>query len=79
MAKLTQCERILRHLDDFGSITSLEAVNEYGIMRLASRINDLKGMGYPILSERVTGKNRYNETTSYSIYRLANKEVNTNA
>lgn len=79
MAKLTQCERILRHLDDYGSITSLEAVNEYGIMRLASRINDLKGMGYPILSERVTGKNRYNETTSYSVYRLANKEVNINA
>lgn len=75
MAKLTQCERVLRHLEDFGSITSLEAVNEYGIMRLASRINDLKGMGYPISSERATGKNRYNETTSYSVYRLANKEV----
>ena len=72
MAKMTQCERILRHLEDFGSITSLEAVNEYGIMRLASRINDLKGMGYPILSERATGKNRYNETTSYSVYRLKN-------
>lgn len=79
MSKLTQCERIIRHLTDFGSITSLEAVNEYGIMRLASRINDLKGQGYPILSERVTGKNRYNETTSYSVYRLANKEVNINA
>ena len=72
MAKLTQCDRILRHLNDHGSITSLEAMSEYGIMRLASRINDLKGMGYPILSERVTGKNRYNETTSDSIYRLAN-------
>ena len=79
MAKLTQCERVLRHLEDYGSITSLEAVNEYGIMRLASRINDLRGMGYPILSERATGKNRYNETTSYSVYRLANKEVNINA
>ena len=74
MAKMTQCERILRHLNDHGSITSLEAMSEYGIMRLASRINDLKGMGYPILSERATGKNRYDETTSYSIYRLANKE-----
>ena len=73
MAKLTQCDRIIRHLNDHGSITSLEAMSEYGIMRLASRINDLKGMGYPILSERVTGKNRYNETTSYSIYRLANR------
>ena len=73
MAKLTQCDRIIRHLNDHGSITSLEAMSEYGIMRLASRINDLKGMGYPILSERMTGKNRYNETTSYSVYRLANK------
>ena len=79
MAKLTQCDRILRHLNDHGSITSLEAMSEYGIMRLASRITDLKGMGYPILSERVTGKNRYNETTSYSIYRLRNKEVTINA
>ena len=79
MAKLTQCQRIIRHLEDFGSITSLEAVTEYGIMRLASRINDLKGMGYPILSERATGKNRYEEPTSYSVYRLANKEANTNA
>ena len=79
MANMTQCERILRHMKDYGSITSLEAVTEYGIMRLASRINDLKRMGYPILSERATGKNRYNETTSYSVYRLANKEVNINA
>lgn len=79
MAKLTQCERILRHMKDYGSITSLEAVTDYGIMRLASRINDLKGMGYPIISERATGKNRYNETTSYSVYRLANKEVTINA
>ena len=79
MAKLTQCDRILRHLEDFGSITSLEAVTEYGIMRLASRINDLKAQGIPIVSERATGKNRYEEPTSYSVYRLANKEVNINA
>ena len=79
MAKLTQCERVLRHLEDFGSITSLEAMSEYGIMRLASRISDLKDQGHAIVSERVTGKNRYDETTSYSVYRLANKEVATNA
>ena len=79
MAKMTQCDRILRHLNDHGSITSLEAMSEYGIMRLASRINDLKGMGYPILSERATGKNRYDEPTSYSIYRLADNEAMNNA
>ena len=71
MAKLTQCDRILRHMKDFGSITSLEAMTEYGIMRLASRINDLRAQGYAIVSERATGKNRYEEPTSYSVYRLA--------
>lgn len=39
--KVTQCDRILRHLRDYGSITGAEAVSEYGIYRLASRITDL--------------------------------------
>lgn len=68
--KPTQCERILRHLRDFGSITSMEAITEYGILRLASRINDLKGQGYNISAERGKGKNRYGEPTSFAVYRL---------
>ena len=75
MAKMTQCDRVLRHLEDFGSITSLEAMSEYGIMRLASRIADLKGQGYPIVSERATGKNRYDEPTSYCVYRLRKPQI----
>lgn len=71
---MTQCERILRHLKDYGSITSMTAITEYGILRLASRINDLKRMGYPIISETKTGKNRYNEATHYKVYKLAEKE-----
>lgn len=69
--KITQCERILRHLKDFGSITSLEAIQEYGILRLASRINDLKQQGYYISAERGSGKNRYGEATHFTVYRLA--------
>lgn len=72
--KTTQCDRILRHLKDQGSITSLEAMQEYGIMRLASRINDLKGMGYKIISISESSKNRYGETVHYSVYMLADKE-----
>lgn len=68
--KATQCERILRHLRDFGSITSLEAITEYGILRLASRINDLKRQGYNISAERGKGKNRYGEQTTFAVYRL---------
>lgn len=67
---MTQCERIIRHLEDYGTITSLEAIVEYGILRLASRINDLKRMGYAISSETQTGKNRYGEPTHFSVYKL---------
>lgn len=35
--KTTQCERILRHLKDFGSISDNEAGDMYGTRRLASR------------------------------------------
>ena len=68
--KITQCDRILRHMKDYGSITSLEAVNEYGIMRLASRINDLRAQGIAIVSEVRTGKNRYGEDTHFAVYKL---------
>lgn len=74
MEKQTQCNRILRHLEDYGSITSLEAMQEYGIMRLASRITDLKKQGHRITSESVSGVNRYGETTHFSKYKLEEKQ-----
>lgn len=38
----------MRHLRDYGSITPLDAMREYGIMRLASRISDLRKGGVNI-------------------------------
>lgn len=74
--KISQCDRILRHLRDYGSITSLEAITEYGILRLASRINDLKKRGYNITSNTVMGENRYKEKVHYSVYRLIETKEN---
>ena len=67
---MTQAERITRHLLDFGSITSLEAMKEYGIMRLASRIHDLRAIGYDIRGETVAAKNRYGEPTRFVRYAI---------
>ena len=67
---MTQCERIMRHLTDYGSITSYEAVTEYGIMRLASRVCDLRKACVPIIGENETSKNRYGESVCYTRYRL---------
>jgi len=70
MKTLTQKDRIIRHLNDKGSITALEAHQEYGIMRLTSRICELRNEGYNIRSEFVSAKNRYNEPVSFSKYSL---------
>ncbi len=69
---MNQCERVLRHMKDHGSITSAEAITEYGVYRLASRISDLKSKGVAIKKETVSGKNRYGESTSFARYSLRN-------
>lgn len=74
--KISQCDRILRHLRDYGSITAIEAFSEYGILRLAARINDLKQRGHNITSETMHGKNRYKEPVHYSVYRLIEEKEN---
>lgn len=67
---MTQADRILRHLQDFGSITPVTALWDYGIMRLGARIWDLKRRGYDIRTEREEGLNRYGERTAYARYRM---------
>lgn len=70
---MNQCERILRHLYDYNSITSKEAIYEYGIHRLSARISDLEKQGYYF--DRVTekGTNRYGEPTHWTRYSLKEK------
>lgn len=70
MKKKTQCDRILDYFNDFGSITSLEAIRDLGCMRLASRICDLKRKGYRFIIKTEKGKNRYGEPTNYKRYFL---------
>lgn len=69
--KLTQCQKIIDYMTQFGSISSFEAFSDLGIVRLASRIHDLKCQGYNISSEIKTSKNRFGETVSFKVYRLA--------
>lgn len=73
---VTQCEKILQHLEQYGSITAMEAVNEYGIMRLASRITDLKKQGVPINRDIVSGKNRFGENIYFAKYTLREELIN---
>lgn len=68
---MTQVEKVVKYMNDFGSISTMEAFTELGITRLASRIHDITRMGIEISKENVSGKNRYGETVHYTRYRLA--------
>lgn len=67
---MTQTEKILRHMEEYGSITPLDALKEYGCMRLASRICDIKRAGIAVTKEIETSQNRYGEPVRYARYRL---------
>ena len=45
---MSQCAEILNHMQTKGAITALEALDQYGCFRLASRINDLRSDGHAI-------------------------------
>ena len=68
--KDTQVKRIIRFMQKHGSITTMQAF-EMGITRLASRIFDIRRMGIEVISETVTGKNRWGETVHFARYTLA--------
>ena len=69
-SSVPQKELVLQYMRDFGSITPKEAYNQLCIMRLASRISDLKKDGYKIVTERETSKNIYGLESTYARYRL---------
>lgn len=75
-SKPTQNQRILAYIEDFGSITQLEALKDLGVMRLASRISDLRKQGYDITGQTEEVKNRYGERCHIKRYRFGDGAQN---
>lgn len=67
---MIQKERVLKYMQDFGSITQAQAFNDLGVYRLAARIADLRRDKIKIRSQHKAGKNRYGETVYFSEYSL---------
>lgn len=56
----SQATKIIKHLERYGSITPMSALEKYGCMRLAPRIGELKDQGHKIVTEMVKkGQKRY--------------------
>lgn len=67
---MSQCERIIQYMKDFGSISSMEAFKDLGITKLATRISEMRadGMEFDQRMEKI--RNRYGERVYYMRYWL---------
>ena len=68
--KITQKDRILEYIRNFGSISSFEAYSDLGITQLGARIDQLKKEGYEFKTEWESNINRFGEKTDYKRYFL---------
>lgn len=67
-----QKQEVLRHIKRYGSITSMEAFEKYGITRLSAIIYILR-REYEIVTIMRTSVNRYGNEVNFAEYRLAVK------
>lgn len=66
---MTQCERIIKYIRDFGSITNREASYELGILNFGARISDLRRQGIHL--KATPEKSKIDITKLYNRYTLA--------
>lgn len=67
---MTQRELVLTHLQRNPSLSSAEAYELYGCMRLSAVIFDLRAEGSPIVTTPRTEKNRYGHSVTFADYSL---------
>ena len=70
---MTKIKAVLLHLQQYGSITSWEAIKEYGATRLSAIIFNLRHKyNLNIVSEMVEFTDRYGTPTKFAKYILIN-------
>lgn len=76
--KETQHDRILDYMEEFGSITTLDAFRDLGITKLTTRISEMRRLGFSIEGKREEVKNRYGETCYINRYTLKKEDEQVN-
>ena len=68
---MTQPEMVMQYIEEFGSITPLEAFADLGVYRLSACIFVLRKRGNAIETSIEESTNRRGKTVRYARYRLA--------
>ena len=67
---MTQKERILDYMDEFGSISALEAFRDLGVSQLSARLVELEKMGYRFNKKQESAINRFGERVYFVRYSM---------
>lgn len=70
---MTQYEKIIQYINDFGSISPMEAFRDLGITKLATRISEMRKDGIEFDQKMEYSKNRYGERVHYMRYSMGGK------
>lgn len=75
--KITKTKAVLQHLEEFGNITSWEAIKEYGATRLSAIIFNLRHKyNMNIVNETIDFVDRYGSHSSFAKYILIKDDEN---
>lgn len=69
---VSQNQLVLDYLLNGNTLTRAEAYEKWGITELNTRIHDLRKMGYTIMTQNVTVRNRYGKLVSVARYNILN-------
>lgn len=75
---MTQKDMVLDYINEFGSITPIDAFKDLGITRLAAVVCRLRREGHDIHNEREHALNRYGQTVRYVRYSFGKEEKDEN-
>lgn len=67
---MTQREQIINYINEFGSITPMEAFADLGITKLATRVSEMRADGIKFDIKMLKSKNRFGKTVRFAEYRL---------
>ena len=75
--KMTKTKAVLQHLEEFGNITSWEAIKEYGATRLSAIIFNLRHRyNMNIENETIDFVDRYGNHSSFAKYIYVKDDAN---
>ena len=69
--RTSQRDLVVDYIDRHGHITSMAAYDDLGVTQLATRIFELKELGFTFTTTKVKGVNRRGQPVDFVEYRIA--------